>query len=96
VNPADALAWPQHKSARTAAATRAAERALRLGTDDAALHYHAGMIAAALGRPAPAARHLARARALNPSFDVRQAPLARAALAAVRTGGTLFARAEGR
>jgi Flp pilus assembly protein TadD len=62
---------------------RAVHRALRLGTDDPMLHYHAGVIAAALGRDRIAARHLGRALALNPRFDVRQAPRARATLAAL-------------
>ena len=56
----------------------------RSGTEDAAFHYHAGMIARALGQPRAASRHLARALALDPSFDVRQAPMARAALDALR------------
>jgi tetratricopeptide (TPR) repeat protein len=77
----DALAWALHKNGRSAEAKRAIERALRLGTRDAALHYHAGMIAAALGRRAAAARHLRRALAITPAFDLRQAPLARATLA---------------
>jgi tetratricopeptide (TPR) repeat protein len=88
----DVLAWTLHKAGRHAAAKRAASRALRLGTEDATLHYHAGMIAAALGRPGAAARHLKRALALNPRFDVRQAPMARAALDAVRSTRLAFAR----
>jgi predicted Zn-dependent protease len=76
----DALAWALHANGRDVEAKRAASRALRLGTDDPVLHYHAGVIAAALARPARAAWHLDRALALNPEFDVRQAPLARAAL----------------
>ena len=80
----DALAWTLYKTGRHADAKRAAARALRLGTEDASLHYHAGMIAAALGRPRSAARHLERALALAPAFDIRQAPMARAALDAVR------------
>jgi tetratricopeptide (TPR) repeat protein len=76
----DTLAWALYKNGRLAAAKRASQRALRLDSADAMLHYHAGMIAAALGRPRPAARHLARALALNPHFDLRQAPIARSAL----------------
>src|SRR5437762_2576146 len=76
------------------AAARAAHRALRLGTEDAMLHYHAGSIAAALGRNRIAARHLRRALALNPHFDLRQAPRARAALAALERPA-LAARAGG-
>lgn len=77
----DAVAWALHKNGRPAEAMRAAHRALRLGTRDALLHYHAGMIAAALDRPRRAARHLGRALALNPYFDLRQAAVARTTLA---------------
>src|SRR5262249_60200982 len=80
----DVLAWTLYKNGHAAEAKRASTRALRLGTEDAAFHYHAGMIARALGQPRAASRHLARALALDPSFDVRQAPMARAALDSVR------------
>jgi tetratricopeptide (TPR) repeat protein len=79
----DALGWALYKNGRLAEAKRAALRALRLGTEDALLHYHAGMIAAALDRAHQARRHLRRALDLNPHFDLRQTPLARAALAAL-------------
>src|SRR5439155_786377 len=74
----DTLAWACYKNGRLAEAARAAHRALRLGTEDAMLHYHAGTIAAALGHGPIAARHLRRAPGLNPHFDLRQAPRARA------------------
>src|SRR5439155_1565625 len=77
----DTLAWACYKNGRLAEAARAAHRALRLGTEDAMLHYHAGTIAAALGHERIAARHLRRALGFNPHFDLRQAPRARAALA---------------
>jgi tetratricopeptide (TPR) repeat protein len=79
----DALAWALYRNGRFRAAARAAHRALRLGTPDALLLYHAGLIAASLDRPDRAARDLRRALALNPWFDLRQAPRARAALAAL-------------
>ena len=88
----DALAWALYKNGRNADAKQASARALRLGTPDAALHYHAGMIAAALGRRAVAARHLHRALALNPAFDVRQAPIARSTLAELAPGIAVAAR----
>ena len=91
----DALAWALYKNGRVADAMRAAHRALRLGTEDALLHYHAGMIAAAVGRRAWAARQLARALALNPHFDLRQAPLARSTLARV-DGSERLAREDHR
>jgi tetratricopeptide (TPR) repeat protein len=89
---ADALAWALHANGRDRAAARAAHRALRLGAADAMLHYHAGTIAAALARPRTAARHLRRALALNSHFDLRQAPRARALLAAVEAPTTVAAR----
>ncbi|TMB49135.1 MAG: hypothetical protein E6J56_23800 [Deltaproteobacteria bacterium] len=44
---------------------------------------HAGLIAAAAGRRRRASRHLRRALALNPYFDLRQAAVARTTLAAL-------------
>jgi Flp pilus assembly protein TadD len=79
----DTLAGAWYKNGRTTEAARATHRALRLGTEDAMLHYHAGMIAAASGRARIARRHLRRALALDPHFDLRQAPRARVTLAAL-------------
>lgn len=88
----DALAWALHKNGRHAEAMRAAHRALRFGTAEASFAYHAGMIAAALGRHRRAERHLHKALAWNPYFDVRQAAVAHAALA--RLDGRRVARSE--
>jgi tetratricopeptide (TPR) repeat protein len=52
---ADALAWALHRNGRHAEALRAARRALRLGTRDPLLRFHAGVIAAAAGEPVLAA-----------------------------------------
>jgi len=59
----DTLAWAWYRNGRTTEAARATHRALRLGTEDAMLHYHAGMIAAAPGRARIARRHLRHALA---------------------------------
>jgi tetratricopeptide (TPR) repeat protein len=72
----DALAWVLFKQGQLVRAKRAMARALRLGTEEAAFHYHAAMIAAALARPRAADRHLRTARALNPHLEVREAALA--------------------
>jgi len=93
VHTADALAWALHRAGRPRAAARAAHRALRLGTRDALLDYHAGAIAAALGRTRRAARHFRRALATNPWFDRRLAADARARLSARAAGAP---RAGGR
>ncbi len=76
----DAAAWALYKSGSLEEAHRLSERALSVGTRDARLYYHAGMIARARGRDTEARRLLSAALSLNPHFDVLQAPLARAAL----------------
>ncbi|MBI3667997.1 MAG: tetratricopeptide repeat protein [Acidobacteria bacterium] len=76
----DAVAWAYFKNGKHAEAERAMEKALQLGTPDPGLYYHAGMIARALGKSEEARGDLERALALNPRFDVKQAPLARKAL----------------
>jgi len=77
---ADALAWTALKAGKIARAQTAMNAALRLGTQDPRLFYHAGMIARAAGKRAPSQRYLQRALALNPQFDPLQAIRARAAL----------------
>jgi len=66
----DALAWALLKNGQPAKAREEMERALRMGTKDAMMEYHAGMIDAALGDKAGAKTHLARALAVNPKFHV--------------------------
>ncbi|HSB12752.1 MAG TPA: tetratricopeptide repeat protein [Blastocatellia bacterium] len=77
---ADALAWTALKTGRVAEAQTAITEALRLGTRDARLFYHAGMIARAAGNSSGARNYLNRALALNPQFDPLQASIARRAL----------------
>jgi tetratricopeptide (TPR) repeat protein len=77
---ADTLAWTALKSGRIDEARRAIAAALRLGTRDARLWYHAGMIARAAGDGASASEYLQRAIELNPAFDPLQASVARRAL----------------
>ena len=76
----DAVAWAYYKNKRYAEAEQAIEKALKLGTPDPMLHYHAGMIARAAGRSDEAKKQLARALELNPRFDARQSRAARSAL----------------
>ena len=84
---ADALAWTAYKAGKIPEARKAAEQALRLGTRDARILYHAGLIARAAGDEAAARDYLRRALALNPEFDPLQAPLARKALLATNEKG---------
>jgi tetratricopeptide (TPR) repeat protein len=83
----EALAWVLHRSGRDQEALAAIERALRLGTRHARLHYRAGMIHAALGHDAQAAEALERALAINPHFHPAQAAEARDTLARLAARG---------
>ncbi len=77
---ADAVAWTALKAGRVSVAQKTIREALRLGTQDARLFYHAGMIARAAGDRDEARQYLKRAVDLSPEFDPLQAPLARKAL----------------
>lgn len=76
----DLLAWALHRSGRDAEARAPMARALALGTRDAMLFYHAGMIARALGDTALARARLDTALAINPYWDPTQPGEARALL----------------
>jgi len=77
---ADALAWAALKNNRVAEAQSLIRSALQLGTQDARLFYHAGMIAKASGNLKQAREYLQRSLTLNPQFDPLQAAIARKAL----------------
>jgi tetratricopeptide (TPR) repeat protein len=66
----DAIAWALLKNHQAARAKEEMEKALRMGTKDALMEYHAGMIYAALGNNTAATTHLKRALAINPRFHV--------------------------
>jgi tetratricopeptide (TPR) repeat protein len=80
----DLLAWALHHQGKDGEARRAMEQALRLGTRDARLLYHAGMIEHALGNHARAADHLRDALDVDPRFHPLHAREARAVLRAIR------------
>jgi tetratricopeptide (TPR) repeat protein len=73
----DALAWCLYKNGKLAEAKTAITEALRLGTRDPRLHYHAGMIANALGDHGAATKYLKTALEINPDFDILQSDNAR-------------------
>jgi len=77
----DLLAWSLHKQGRDSAASAAMALALKEGTRDAQLFFHAGMIEQALGHREIARAHLTRALAVNPYFHPTQPAIARATLA---------------
>jgi tetratricopeptide (TPR) repeat protein len=79
----DLLAWVLLKNGRAAEAREAITTALGVGTRDAWLFFHAGMIHQALGEPERAREYLTLALATNPHFHVLHADTARRALAAL-------------
>lgn len=79
----DALAWALFKNNRIDEASNAIEEALRLGTRDGRIFYHAGMIYNAAGDRAKAKKFLKLAFATNPTFDLMQADIARQTLQSI-------------
>jgi tetratricopeptide (TPR) repeat protein len=76
----DVLAWALYKNGRAADAVAPMKEALRLGTKDARLWFHAGMIHRAAGEPHKAREYLQRSLATNPHFHILQAEVARRTL----------------
>jgi tetratricopeptide (TPR) repeat protein len=83
---ADAVAWTALKAGKLPEAQVAIKEALKLGTRDSKLFYHAGMIAQAAGDQASATSFLKQALDLSPEFDPLQARIARKALASLTEG----------
>ena len=91
----DALAWCLFKKGLLREAKGAMDEALRLGTRDARLFYHAGMIAEALGMRRDARKYLQLALQTDPSFNVLQADSARRTLEEMRSESVPGAVATG-
>ena len=64
----DTLAWTCFKNNKTGEARAAADKAMRYGTQDALLFYHAGMIALAQGETVRGKSLLEQALHINPYF----------------------------
>jgi tetratricopeptide (TPR) repeat protein len=92
----DALAWVLLKNNRLEEAKKAIAEALRLGTRDARIFYHAGMIYDAIGDKGRASKYLRLAIATNPTFDLLQADQARQTFAAINNPRPANIRLEGK
>jgi tetratricopeptide (TPR) repeat protein len=66
----DVVAWSLYQNGKFEEAREAVSKALKLGTQDAKLHYHAGMIYHRLGEREKAREHLRRALSINPHFHI--------------------------
>ena len=76
IHAADTLAWALHRSGEDREADRYAREALRLGSRDARILYHAGAIAVAVGDTARARELLTQSLADNPAFSPLDGPRA--------------------
>lgn len=76
----DGLAWVLERNGRCDEALGYSKRALRLGTLDATLFFHRGMIERCLGNDGAATRWFRRALDLNSHFSLLWAPVAKEAL----------------
>lgn len=72
----DVLSWALYRNGRCGEARRYSARALRLGTKDAIVYFHRGMIERCLGS-ATAGRFFAQALAINPHFSILDTAVAR-------------------
>jgi tetratricopeptide (TPR) repeat protein len=81
----DTYAWALYKNNQYSEAAEMMKYAMKLGTRDAMLYYHAGMIYRALGEDKQAEQMLSQALAINPHFDLIQASIARHTLTGIYT-----------
>jgi len=79
----DALSWALYKNGRFTEAAKASENAMRFGTRDALILFHAGMIAQGLGNREQARTELNEALKINPHFHLIYANAAQQKLAAL-------------
>jgi tetratricopeptide (TPR) repeat protein len=73
----DALAWSLFKNHRLSEAVHLISQAMQLGTQDASIFFHAGMIYYALGDLPQAEFYLEKALDLNPRFSILYSDRAR-------------------
>jgi tetratricopeptide (TPR) repeat protein len=79
----DALAWALYKNGRLTEAAKASEKAMRFGTRDSLLLFHAGMIDERLGQSEQARNELNEALQINPHFHLIYAETAQRQLMAL-------------
>ena len=94
----DALAWALYKNGKMTEAANASEKALRFGTRDPLLLFHAAMIAEGVGHREQARNEMKQALQINPHFHLIYANTAQQRLARLEapseTKGDLHADAR--
>lgn len=90
----DVLAWNLYKNGEPEAAREMIHKALKLGTRDAKLFFHAGMIHHDLGELDKAREFLSRALKTNPNFHVRFAEQAHRILQQIDSAGARVAATQ--
>lgn len=81
----DTLAWTLYKNNRFQEALKPSQESLKLGTMDAILFFHAGMIYYKLGDMDKAKEYLSRAISINPYFHIIYSEVAQDTLKEVET-----------
>jgi tetratricopeptide (TPR) repeat protein len=81
INADDVVAWALFKNGRCGEARGYSESALRLGTQDALMLFHRGMIEGCLRNVPEQRRFLERALEINPNFSFILSPVAKEAIA---------------
>ena len=76
----DALGWALTRNGRCDEALPYADASLRLGTQDASLYFHRGMVDRCVGKERSARTWFAKALEINPHFSLLWAPVAQEAV----------------
>ena len=90
------MAWALYQAGQYAAAYDFSRQALQLGTQDALLLFHAGMIADRLGLSTEAQADLNQALSINPNFSIRYRDLAQRTLSELRQSSATSGLADAR
>ena len=95
VHTMDALAWAYFKAGRLDRAHRVAQSAVRMGTRDVRILYHAAAIRAAVGDPSGARELLGRLEAPAVELDLIASPQVRALMASLAVPGAVERASRG-
>ena len=90
----DVYAWCLYRNGKLQDATQAIDAALSLGTNDALMFFHAGMIYRDLSDTSRSENYLSRCLAINSQFHVRYSKIAAQTLRDIREQRATMARSR--